>query len=179
MPGGVANGVRVIPDTASTQVAAAEAAERAALRTMAARRRATRRRLVTTVVVGVAMVLMVMATRDNQSVRRCRASADYAAGVFRAELARHQPLPLSFPRSREGQVMPREHYHYSPLNASLIALRRPIGICYCEDRHNLFLQADGRHVLLFDGERIDVQWVTESEFRAQADAWGFQGRVRR
>ncbi|MGE0479657.1 MAG: hypothetical protein AB7Q17_04200 [Phycisphaerae bacterium] len=169
---------RCIPDSAPTTVAAAEAAERAALRTMAARRRATRRRLITTVVVGVAMVLMVMATRDNQAVRRCRASAEYAAGVFRAELARHQPLPLSFPRPREGQIMPREHYHYSPLNANLIALRRPIGICYCEDRHNLFLQADGRHVLLYDGERIELRWVTEPEFVRQAEAWGFEGHAR-
>lgn len=147
--------------------------ERVRLRTMAERRRRVWRSLALFMVTVAAMVVIVMLRRDTQAVESCRHMLDDAVGVLHAELAKGHGLPPTFPQSAAGRSVLRTHFHYSMLNAQFLAGKRQIGICSCEQPHRLFLQRNGRHVALFDGENFEVRWVDEEEFRRNAAAWGF------
>ena len=67
----------------------------------------------------------------------------------------------------------RQHYFYNSQYAAAHSGPRIVGVCCCKNTHHLFLQSSGRHVIVFDGEKYEVRWITEAELRKQATLWGF------
>lgn len=145
--------------------------QRVSLRVMARRRRHVLRNGLVVLVVTAVMVVLSLANRDWQDVRRCRENLDYAVGEFRRTID-SRLLPRAFPQRPETRSAPGVHYHYQPLSVVLDMKRGTVGICCCARPHRLFLDRDGRHVVTYDGKDFAVRWVTEREFADRAATLG-------
>ncbi|MCG3126557.1 MAG: hypothetical protein CHACPFDD_01404 [Phycisphaerae bacterium] len=154
-----------------------QAAERAMLHVMSLRRRRVLRTVLTLLGILVVMVLITMATRDAQNVSLCRVQVDFAVDAFNR--LGSGDLPLLLPKSAAGPASVRDHFAYTPTNAALIEKIRPVAVCVCAQPHPLFLRAQGRHLILFDGQRYSAEWVTESELQGRAERLGLHLRQRR
>lgn len=164
------------------------AADRAARRTLLQRRRRVWRSLVLFVVVTAVMVLVSMAQRDYQSVRTCRQRLEYTCAELQKLLERGDKAPQSLPLPRadggresagvnggvddDAYFTLRARYFYNARYGRAAAREKRVGVCCCEQPHRLYLRADGRHVIVFDGQRYDLIWMAEQEFRRQAAELG-------
>ena len=135
-----------------------------------------------------AMVLLSMSHRDAQAVQTCREQMDYTCQELQKLLETGQvaprslPLPLP-PEPGEGAsaaekekwqsetLAAREHYFYNSQYATTRSGGQTVGVCCCKNTHHLFLRANGRHVVVFDGQKYEVRWLTEAELRQQAASW--------
>ena len=131
-----------------------------------ARPRAARNIVVATLIAAF-MLLIFLADRDQRSIRECRADLEYAVQRFREEIASGS-LPDRFPRppaDRKAAV----HYEYLPGVAARSTLER-VGVACCAQSHELFLDADGRHVVIYNDGDFEIRWMTEVEFRQQLES---------
>lgn len=154
-----------------------QAAERAMLHVMSLRRRRVLRTVLTLSGILVVMVLITMATRDAQNVNLCRVQVDVAIDAFNR--VGTGDLPLLLPKSAAGPASVRDHYAYTPTNTALIEKIRPVAVCVCAHPHPLFLRAQGRHLILFDGSCYYVEWITERELQPRAERLGLHLRRQR
>lgn len=133
-----------------------------------ARPRAARNIVVATIIAAF-MLLIFLADRDHRSIRECRDDLEYAVRRFREEIASGS-LPDRFPRL-PGDRNPAVHYEYRPGAAAGSNLER-VGVACCAQSHQLFLDADGRHVVVYNDGDFEIRWMTEVEFRKQAESLG-------
>jgi len=173
----------------------------AALEVVAERRRRVRRSVLVFVFVTVVIILLSVAERDHQARRGAIAACERRLLFARDELQRlldergliapaelplppvevpaHPPIAGRSPEE-DAYFEMRSQYVYNAFygqakDGSLV------GVCYCAKPHQLYLQADGRHVLLFDGRTYQVRWIPEAEFQRRARQLGFslvKGRQR-
>ena len=132
-----------------------------------ARPRAARNIVVATLIAAF-MLLIFLADRDQRSIRQCRTDLEYALQHFREEFASGS-LPDRFPRLRVADPKPALHYEYLPGNTARSTLER-VGVACCAQSHDLFLDADGRHVVIYNDGDFEIRWMTEVEFRQQLDS---------
>lgn len=165
-------------------------ADRASRRTMSERRRRVWLNVAVFSLVTAAMVVLSMAHRDHQSVRSCQRRLEFARQELQKLLddsgrVAPESLPLegweevtqmgepSSPAEQEMHdeyYMRREHYFYNSRYGRQLTQRRLVGVCCCAAPHRLYLQADGRYAIVFDGQRYELRWMTEREFHEQAAA---------
>ncbi|MBU0640499.1 MAG: hypothetical protein KKB50_16675 [Planctomycetes bacterium] len=153
-------------------------AERATRRTLSHRRWRVWRMIAIFVIATATMITLSMANRDAQSVRTCQTNLRYALDVFRSE-HKGKPLPWTLPMPHAERDLLRSHYRYAPQNANLLDTYSPVGICWCDQPHHLFLRPSGRHLLLFDGEEYEIRWMSEAEFRTNAARFGLNIQSKR
>jgi hypothetical protein len=176
-----------VTKNAATAPAAKNVADRAALRTMSQRRRRVWINVSAFALLTGLMVLLSMAQRDEQAVRSCHDRLAFAADELQNRLSRgvtavdNLPLPGSTgvakvatgqPRNEDEAFENRVHYFYNADWWRGRHRRRVVGVCSCAAPHQLFLRPDGRHVIVFDGQRYELRWMTESEFARQAPEFG-------
>jgi hypothetical protein len=142
--------------------------ERVRQRTMAARRRRFVRSALLFLGLAAAMVVVSLLHRDAQAVRHCRDRLEYAVRQFSADY-KGRTLPLLLPHRPEEGKWVRNHYDYRWKNDQHFGPDRRVGVCCCKRAHRFFMRADGRHVLLFDGQDFQIVWMTEDEFRWRAE----------
>lgn len=186
----------------TTAPAAESVADRAAERLRARRRWRVWINVAVFVLVTVGMLFLLLVQRDSQAQRgiaECHAKLAVAREEFQklwhtaAPLPDALPLPKAPPPAGAGATPrpanddkildDRLHYFYNRNYLrnywAGVAADRVVGVCCCEEPHFLFLQADGRHVILFDGQQYELRWMTESEFRQRAAALSLQQKPAR
>lgn len=144
------------------------------LRVVATRKRKVARLVAVVVVVTAAIVLLSIANRDEQSVSRCRRDLEYAVEQFRQRAGEGVGLPRELPRRADAGARVEYHYHYVPRNVLRERPGAPLGVVCCVQRHRLYFDSDGRHVVTYDGQAFEIRWMTEEEFAARADALGLR-----
>lgn len=139
------------------------------LRVAKRRRRNVRRNLGIMAAMSALMLLVTLAGRDQQDVRNCRTRLDLAVRNFRENVA--AGLPPDFPPTEAHAVDP-SHYTYRPDNLKADAPDGPLGVSCCAAPHRLFLDTDGRHVVIYDGQAFEIRWMSETEFQQRAESLG-------
>jgi hypothetical protein len=143
--------------------------QRAQLHTLLQRRRRLWRRIGILAAVTVAMVLVSLLNRDTQHLREQRKLGERVAAALQADYAaRGGRRPLMFPVD-EALRGERSRYHFNMFYDG----REKTGVCCLRKPVRLFVRAEGRTVILFDGEDFTASWIPESEFRAEAEQLGF------
>jgi len=152
---------------------------------MSVRRRRVWRSLAVFVIVTAAMVVLSMAQRDYQAVQACRDRLEFTRGQLQELLAHGTVAPLELPmpghsteaggtpaprKPAEDPFVARAHYFYNARYARQPDRKDPVGVCCCEAPHHLYLRPDGRHVIVFDGQRYSLGWLSEAEFQRRASA---------
>ena len=127
----------------------------------------TARNIVVVTLIAAFMLLIFLADRDHRSIRECRAELEYAVLRFREDIVSGS-LPGRFPRLPDDRK-PALHYEYLPGNTVHAALER-VGVACCAQSHELFLDADGRHVVIYNDPDFEIRWMTEVEFRQQLES---------
>ncbi len=133
------------------------------LRVTTRRRRNVRRNLGIMAAMVALTLLITMAGRDQQHVRDCRARLAQAV--------------RDYPRADESHTDATSHYVYRPDNLGADAPDEPVGVSCCAAAHRLFLDTDGRHVVIYDGQTYEIRWMTETEFQRRAASLGLAGPV--
>ncbi len=109
--------------------------------------------------VMVALTLLITMTgRDQQDVRDCRTRLERAV--------------RDYPRPSEALSAAASHYVYRPDNLSADAPDGPVGVSCCAAAHGLFLDTDGRHVVIYNERAYEIRWMTETEFQRRAESLG-------
>lgn len=132
-------------------------------------------------IVGIcsAMVYVSMLQRDSQKLKNLRTSVDR---VVAALVESHQTAhaPLAFLPGPNGQSVSDVSgaYFYNIRYISMHQRRgSPVGVFCSREPATLFLQEDGRYIVLYNGEGFSVQWMPEPEFDQQARGLGLGGAV--
>jgi len=148
--------------------------QRARVRTMLGRRRRFWRRVAVFAAVTVVMVLVTLVTRDRQHRREMKEQATMiAAGLQeRYELRGH--LPLRLPDLPPQDANLHERYYFNTRYADQGKWRRRVGVCSLRQPLRFYVWPAGRTVVLFDGERFSAHWMSEPQFRAEAETLGFE-----
>ena len=74
---------------------------------------------------------------------------------------------------REDEELDRLlRYVYNRDHRRLAGPERAAIVCYNAEPHLLYLQANPRHVIVFDGERYETKTFDDKEFRRQAAELG-------
>ena len=145
------------------------------LRVVTRRQRHVRRNVVVLIAMMAFLLLITLAGRDQQDVRRCRSSLEGAVAVLRDRV--EPGLPDDFPRQDQEKTVAASHYDYRPGNLVAESLVSPFALVGCNSTHSLFLDTDGRHVVLYDGKDFEIRWMTETEFRERASSIGLAVRT--
>jgi hypothetical protein len=152
------------------------ASQRATVRVMAERRWRLWRRLAVIVVVSAVIVLLALLQRDTQSRRGFERDAERLAAEFEGELARRGVPPDIFLFAQRDDPAIAEFY-FNTSYSLRFGDGEAVGVCCMRAPLGLFLQEDGRYVILFDGKSFAVRWMTESEFRSRAPELGLASAV--
>ncbi len=128
------------------------------------------------------MVVLSMLQRDQQSIVSCRERLVFATRELQKRLGRGQTelVDLPLPDSKGDSAQPqseeafenRAHYFYNSDWWREQPKRKVVGVCCCAAVHDLFLRPDGRHVIVFDGTKYELRWMTEAEFARQGPELG-------
>ena len=145
------------------------------LRVVSRRRRNVRRNVVVLTAMIAFTLLITLAGRDQQDVRRCRDRLERAVAILRDRVG--SGLPDDFPQPDQEQTVAASHYDYRPDNLVAESLLTPIAVIACDSNHGLFLDTNGRHVVLYDGKNFDIRWMTETEFQERASSIGLPART--
>jgi hypothetical protein len=141
---------------------------------MRQRRRRVWRNLLTFLLVTGAMVLRVMARRDQQDVGRCLETMRFIAQELERAEQRGLGVPTNLPlppMAEDQSNATRHHYHYSPGNVAAAKGRpggQPLGVVCCDHPHPLFTRTDGRYVVLSNGQAFELRWMREAEYQQRA-----------
>ena len=129
------------------------------LRVVSRRRRNVRRNVVVLTAMMAFTLLITLAGRDQQDVRDCRAKL--------AQAVRDYPR-----RGEPHSAAAASHYVYRLENLTADAPDGPVGVSCCAAAHRLFLDSDGRHVVIYREQAYEIRWMTETEFQRQAESLG-------
>ena len=133
------------------------------------------------VIVTVAMVILSMAHRDSQAVRRIEQQAQFIADRFQAQYV-DRSLPTDLPTPPEIDATQaelwREGYIYLRRNQANASPDAPQAVCYSDPAARLYLRANSRAVILFDGQRYEAVLLKEDAFRARAAQCGITLQTR-
>lgn len=149
-----------------------QAAERANLRVMHERARRIWVRLSLVIVVTVAIIVLALAQRDNQTIRRQSRIAQQIAAEMRE--AYEQRRALSDLTLLAQQPALAEDYYFNPSYSIQAERRGRAGVCAPRRQVRLFLREDGRHVVLFDGTTFTVAWMSEAQFAERSAELGLE-----
>lgn len=153
------------------ELGGAEAAQRAALRTMQERRARIWRRLALVAIVSAIIVALLVAQRDNQTRRHYREQLEGLQHVFEEGRARSGSPPAAL------GVVERDNpawdlCYFNPTYVDRAARRGRSGVAAMRAPVNLIFNPDGRFLLMFDGKDYHVEWIDEAQFRAVAASLG-------
>lgn len=146
--------------------------QRARLRTLRGRRRRFWRRVAILATVMVLMILVALANRDAQHLRAVRQQAGGIAAALQERYAARGRLPLRFPDALERNL--HERYYFNPRYADQRYWRERVGVCCLRQPLRFYVRPAGRMVVIFDGENFSAQWLSEEQFRTEAQALGFE-----
>ena len=165
--------LRVMANTHAQAERSIEADRRAAARTRHTRRRRIIRDTVTFIIAVAVMVMLSMAHRDSQAVRASRDSlghltAELQEAYERGSLPAKLPTPNGLDSDealawRDRLIYLRGNIRKKGENHQLVA------IVYADQPLSLFLRADGRHLIVFDGKKFERIWMTERELQQRKD----------
>jgi hypothetical protein len=125
-----------------------------------------RRGAVLSIVMLVALSAVIIWQRDTANLRRLEHRMQSAfVAPLRAEIDRLGRLPLRFPAAASRPETAAWARTY-PNPGSVEVLRHAEGpvVVGHSTRMHLFLKSDGYLVAVYDGGRLDVQWMHASEF---------------
>ncbi|MBN2445370.1 MAG: hypothetical protein JXO22_01495 [Phycisphaerae bacterium] len=145
---------------------------RAAARTMQTRQRRIIRNLVTFAIAVTVMLMLSLAHRDSQAVRAYHDGLAHLPAALKDALA-HGGLPANLPPppglSTDEVERWRDRLLYLRDNVKKIGDHKRVAVVYMDHPLNLFLRADGRHLILYDGKEFERVWMTEREVRERKD----------
>lgn len=154
------------------------AMERASLHVMAQRRRKILRGSAVVALLVAAMILLSVATRDIQDMRRCCAQLEFIREKLGPVTASNS-LPFKLPQPDDPRTALVGHYRYMPSNASLPRGDHPVAIVCCDRPHSMMIRPDGRYALVLEGSSYKIKWMTESDFAAAANQLGIEPTAKR
>ncbi len=154
----------------------ARALELARIRTYTQRRHRLVRRVAVGLALTLIMVVLAAGNRDAQAMREARVRCEQLVEALTAARARLGAPPLQIPDIGPRTALVLGSYYFN-IRYAQGASGRWVGVCCPRSPLQLFVWADGRHVILFDGQQFTWRWMPEAEFRAQAAALGFDGLV--
>lgn len=142
------------------------------LRTFLSRRGRLIRQVSLYLVITMAMLLAAIANRDSQAIRNSAARAQRIADALQREFDELHAPPLHLPSLGPSSGVLPTRYLFNFAYPRMQSVRGVVGVTCPREPTRLFVRADGRHVVLFDGTRYSVQWVRQDEFAASAARWG-------
>lgn len=150
--------------------------KRAKLRIVSQRRRRVWLNLTLFVAATAIVVVLSMANRDSETIRRNERFVADVTARFQADYVK-RPLPARMPLDEDLEEQMRNSWRnrfcYVPRNQWRFRDGdERVAVCYHDHPLMLFLRADGRHVIFYDGQRYWSQWTPEDELRRRADEWG-------
>jgi len=154
-----------------------QAEERVSLRTLYERRWRFWRRLWLMIVGTITIVVLALAQRDTQRIRWHEREMARIAEALRGAIEEKGAAPevLSLARS-DSEVATRYLFN---VNYRQHAERRGrSAVCAMRGSIPLFLRPSGRYLILFDGHRFTVEWMSEARFAEQSEALGLGRPVR-
>lgn len=159
---------------------AATPSEQVARRTLGMRRRRVWRSVGLVVLLTLAMVILSVMNRDQQSIDACRERMTFAVGEFQRQLDERGISPSALPLP-EGDADARERFRGHVLYNVLYtgSSRTEVGVCCCQEPHDRLFMPPGRHVIVFNvrQRRYELRWMTEEEFVRRADELGLRVRL--
>jgi hypothetical protein len=145
------------------------------LKVVSRRRRNFGRNIVVLTAVIAFALLITLGGRDQQDVGRCRDSLEDAVTILRERV--DSGLPSNFPQPDPENSVAASHYDYRPENIVAEALVGHSAVIGCHATHSLYLDTNGRHVVLYDGKDFEIRWMTETEFQERATNIGLAARA--
>jgi hypothetical protein len=145
------------------------------------------------VLITLLMVLLSVAERDRQSLRgsvlRCQKDLEYAREVLQAGFDAGRPAPAKMPlpavqippdltpKERERFDQQREdwrrHYLYRAGHRGQVRVGKPVVVCQDEHMHDLYINPDQLHVILFDGQTYELKTLHKDDLAQMADTPGW------
>lgn len=164
--------------TISTPVHDTSAAQRAALRVANERRRRVWRNVAFFIVTFILILLLSLYNRDEQEVRADRRRMEFWRQSFQKALEAGQELPLQLPTPPGDSGEIRDDYIYNMMYQQVLRIRGRAALCYRAQAAHLALRRDGRHVLIVSGRSLEIVWMNDDDFEAQAESLGmyFHGK---
>lgn len=160
-----------VPPSESTIPTVRSISDRAALRKMQERRGRVLRRLAMMIGVTAVIIVMALVQRDNQSVRwEVRHMAELAAKFRQALAERGTPPDALIMQHADADLA--ERYFFNTGYVQHAIERGRSGVCCSRVPIRLFLRADRRVVLIFDGRDFEVHNMLNSDFAASAETLG-------
>lgn len=154
------------------------AAGQTALRLAASRRRRILIGLLAVVGVTGVMVMLSLVTRDLSDLRRCRSQLEFVRDRLGIP-SETNLLPFVLPQPEDPRTALAGHYRYMPSNATLPHASSGVAVACCAKPHSMFIRESGRHVLVLEGSRYEIRWLTEAEFAATAQKLGVSELTKR
>lgn len=145
------------------------------VRVMRARNRRLARSIALVLAVTAVMIVLALSNRDIQALRSARQTAERIASALQNEFDTHRrpPTDLRFMGHTAEDRALQHAFQFNSFYPTEIRSARSVGVCSRKFPISLYLQASGRFVTFFDGERFETQWLTEDEFRKRAASLGF------
>lgn len=163
----MAAGSVTTPNEAATEARVRE-------RTMGTRRARMLRGMAWMVGLSVLAVLVTMYNRDVQALardeKRMAFWRDHLAGLHERGGAAPLDLPLP-PGDRQGT---RDAFQYNYFYVRDAANHGRGAVAYRKEFLELFLRRSGRHVLVFDGDHFQIEWLRGELDSPQAEAMGIR-----
>jgi hypothetical protein len=122
--------------------------------------------------------LLLVQTRNTQTLQRLEATGEAIAAEFQAEFDRKGTLlPLLMPDRVRPQLAPRlDAFEFNPLYPILRMTHSEVGVCCSARPVPLFLRSDVRMVIIFDGRRFRAERMIEEDFQRRREALGLDAR---
>ena len=168
---------RVSMDTTTTQIdQSQQVRQRALRRTIGERRRRIVRSVAVFVLVTAAIVVLVMARRDQEALAKSKRVFEFIQRSFQDKFvtaALPALLPMPTDETRDATLAMRDSICYAPAAKYQREPNRPqVAVCYHYKPLRLFLRPAGRHVVLFDGHDYSLVWMAETEVQQRAAELG-------
>jgi hypothetical protein len=130
------------------------------------------RGVVVVILVTLGMVALAISNRDTQALKNSARVAQALADEFQSAFDREGGAPRQLPAIQLSNRYIRDVITFNVQYPDQIRTSRRVGVCCSKRSIDMYLHAPGRHLVLFDGERYFVQWVTENEFQQRAFSLG-------
>lgn len=157
------------PQTNETRV---EPRQRALLETMRRRRRRIIQHVALYIFATAVIIVLAMLQRDSAAIGRSKQYMEHVRdGLAEAYTEGHLPTELPAPSGIEDDEVEnwRGKHLYLPNNVARLYAHDEVVICCSDPPVRMYLQQEGRHVVLFDGEQFELVWMSDREFRRRAE----------
>jgi hypothetical protein len=170
-------------DTAApTDIGPHELSQRTAERFMRRRRRRVLRGVLAFTLSFVLVLVLTAAQRDAQSRRQVETMLTQLVGLLNERYV-HAPLPYELPlgdvptlRGAAPAAVDRwrNRVVYMPAQRARLRERDCVLVCYTDPEMKFYLGANGRFLVVFDGTRYSLEWLTSAAFPARAAELGLE-----